>query len=339
MKSRALWYVFSGLLWVGVPFAASAAGLVPCQGAADCNICTFGSLIQNIINFAIGLSIPLAAVMFAYAGWLYFSNRENMAQIEKAHSIFRTVFIGFCIALAAWLIIQTVLKTLAPGYQSWTTFTCNNANRTGSGAPGSKTPGIGDLFQQSGLPGLSTVPPLGNQNYGGQINPSTGCAQDDYFSNGSCTNAYGGTYTPASTANCDPELGCFTSSGPNGNIASAAAAYKDTDTSAGPENGYLACAWAVNNILQNEGIAPIDGNLVYNMEQELINGRGTQVDPSEAHGGDIVVWKTDTVSHVGICYNADCSQVISNSSGDAKFNNFSGQVFRGVQGRIYRVNR
>ena len=73
------------------------------------------------------------------------------------------------------------------------------------------------------------------------------------------------------------------------------------------------------------------------MEQELRAGRGYSVSTADAQAGDIVVWKTDTVSHVGICYNENCSQVVSNSSANATFTNISGTTFLGVPGRIYRV--
>jgi hypothetical protein len=313
----------------------AAGGIVPCglngDAAATCNICTFGSLIQNIINFAIGLSIPLAAVLFAYAGWLYFSNRENSSKIEQAHRIFTSVLIGFASAVAGWLIVQTILKTLAPGYQSWTTFNCT-ANRPMSGT-------IGDLLQQSGVGGVSVVPtPLSGSTFG------TACPDGSAPSvteNGNVCIGANGAVTPAqSTANCDPTLGCFNNTATSGDIAAAAAAYYNTDTSAGPDGGNKACAWAVNNILQNDGIAPLgDGVSVASMWDALqYGGRGTPVDQSSAQAGDIVVWKTDTVSHVGICYSADCSQVISNSSSRATFSNFSGTTLLGVQGRIYRVN-
>ncbi len=333
MKSRALWYAFSALLWATVPLAASAAGLVPCglngDAAATCNICTFGQLLQNIINFAIGLSIPLSAVLFSYAGWLYFSNRENTSQIEKAHRIFTTVFIGFCIAIGGWLIVQTVLKTLAPGYQSWTTFTCNNADRAGSGAPGSKNPNLTDLFQQSGLPGLTSVapPPMGGS-LSGTVCP--GGSSPSVTENGNVCVGSNGAITPAQYANAGAA---------NNAIAAGAAAYYGTDTSSGPGGGNVACAWAVNNILQKEGIPSIDGNLVADMQTQLQNGRGTPVDLANAQAGDIVIWKTDTVSHVGICYNANCSQVVSNSSNSASFTNISGTTFQGVPGNIYRVNK
>ncbi len=125
--------------------------------------------------------------MFSYAGWLYFSNRENTSQIEKAHKIFTSVFIGFCIAIGGWLIVQTVLKTLAgDNYKSWTTFSCSEKREMNAS--------ITQLFQRSGVP--SPVVTVGSQNYGGQANYTTGCSQGDALQNGACINAFGGTYSP-----------------------------------------------------------------------------------------------------------------------------------------------
>jgi len=206
MKSRAFWYAFSGLLWALVPVVVSAATLVPCgvngdSAAATCNLCTFGQLLQNIINFAIGLSIPVSAILFSYAGWLYFSNRENMANIERAHKIFTSVLIGFVIAIAGWLIVQTILKTLAPGYQSWTTFTCNNADRPMNGS-------IGNLLQQSGVGQLNNALPVSFSN--GQISGSgMTCATD-----GTCYNGAGQTLNSSGSGIvCDVTLGCFNNDG------------------------------------------------------------------------------------------------------------------------------
>src|SRR5581483_12000731 len=174
MNRRALWYAVAGLTWVAVPAVALAqTGLVPCglnnDAALSCNLCTLGQLLQNVIDFAIGLSIPIAAGLFAYAGWLYFSNRENFAQVEKAHKIFHAVFIGFCIALAGWLIVQTVLKALAPGYRSWKSFQCNNADR-----PMDAT--IGQLLDQVGLGQIQTpvsVAPTPQVAVGPQVGPQS----------------------------------------------------------------------------------------------------------------------------------------------------------------------
>jgi hypothetical protein len=106
------------------PPSTPTGGLVTCNSWANCDICHLSSTLQNVINLLIGLSIPIAAGMFAFAGWLYFSSREDTAQIQRAHRIFSSVLIGFCIALMAWLFVQTMLKVLAPGYVNWDRFDC-----------------------------------------------------------------------------------------------------------------------------------------------------------------------------------------------------------------------
>ena len=120
----------------------------------------------------------------------------------------------------------------------------------------------------------------------------------------------------------------------NGDIAAAAAAYQNTNTSGGPDGGNLACAWAVNNVLKNAGIPPIDGDSVPAMEQALAGGRGTQVQQSGAQAGDIVI--LGGMSHVGICYDANCTQVISNSSSNATFSSMYPPT---AGSHFYRVNK
>lgn len=125
------------------------------------------------------------------------------------------------------------------------------------------------------------------------------------------------------------------------NINSAANAYIGASTANAPgtNNGRLACAWAVNQVLTNAGIAPIDGSSVQSMENTLQGGRGTLIDQSTALPGDIVIQAGD--SHVGICLNAGCTQVISNSSSNASFTFRSGPDFAPAYnsgpGRVYRV--
>src|SRR3990167_4212191 len=86
MKYRAHLYAVAGVVWVLIPFIAEAA-LVPCGqgstnnvsvgigGSLSCDLCSLGELVQNIINFLLGLSVPIAAGLFAWAGILYFSSR------------------------------------------------------------------------------------------------------------------------------------------------------------------------------------------------------------------------------------------------------------------------
>ncbi len=86
------------------------AQLVPCT-----DNCGFDDLIkigQNLLTFMIGLGIIISAVMFAYAGWLFFSGGGSTDKIAKGKGIFGSVVIGLIILLVAWLLIDTLLKTL-----------------------------------------------------------------------------------------------------------------------------------------------------------------------------------------------------------------------------------
>ena len=75
--------------------------------------CTFDHilvLINNIINFLLFvIAIPIAAVMFCYAGFLMiFSGGEASAR-TKAKGIFWNVVFGLVIAAGAWAIMHTLL--------------------------------------------------------------------------------------------------------------------------------------------------------------------------------------------------------------------------------------
>jgi hypothetical protein len=81
--------------------------LVPCNGPD----CTFNSLVQlanNIIDFIVYISVPVSAIMFAYAGWLYITSSTS-GNIEKAHKIFVSVGLGLLFILGAWLIVKAIL--------------------------------------------------------------------------------------------------------------------------------------------------------------------------------------------------------------------------------------
>jgi len=86
-------------------------GLIPCEGA-DCNFSSFMQLIINVIDFLIKISIPIAIILFSYAGYLYLTSAGNTGKISQAHDIFKTVFIGFLIVLSAWLIVNTLVDPL-----------------------------------------------------------------------------------------------------------------------------------------------------------------------------------------------------------------------------------
>lgn len=111
--------------------AQFAGGLVPCGTEKDpitkrvTNPCTYDhifELINTVINFILYiLAIPIAAIMFAYAGFLYLTSGGDTGKVSKATSIFGDVAMGLVFVAGAWLIIKTVLSVL--GYDgSWIGF-------------------------------------------------------------------------------------------------------------------------------------------------------------------------------------------------------------------------
>lgn len=100
--------------------AKVSSGLIPCGNVSsggsiaagqECEFNDFIILAQNVINFLIfKIASPLAAIMFAYAGFLYLTNGGNESKVKQAHDIFWYVFIGLVVALAAWLVVNFILN-------------------------------------------------------------------------------------------------------------------------------------------------------------------------------------------------------------------------------------
>ena len=104
----------------GKPPVSPNGGLVPC-GIADstgkitaCGFNDFMTLINNIINFILyGMAIPVAAIMFAYAGFLLVTaGGEAAGARTKAKTIFTNAVIGLVLAVACWLIVKLILSIL-----------------------------------------------------------------------------------------------------------------------------------------------------------------------------------------------------------------------------------
>ena len=80
------------------------------------NPCDFNAvmdIINKVINFLlVYLVTPLFALILVYVGWLYLSASGNQENVTRAKKILRNAVIGFVIALAAWLVVKTILTTL-----------------------------------------------------------------------------------------------------------------------------------------------------------------------------------------------------------------------------------
>jgi len=87
--------------------------IVPCKGV-DCTICDLATLAQNIINTGVFIFIFFSAMMFAYAGFLKLTN-EALGEQAKANAIFSNVALGLIVLLAAWLVVDTLMKSVLGG--------------------------------------------------------------------------------------------------------------------------------------------------------------------------------------------------------------------------------
>lgn len=116
-----------------VPIFSFATILVPCNGNTTsvtnsdgtitapipCDFNAFMTLINNVIHFILFyLVIPIAAIMFFYAGFELVTSGGSTEKRGVAKKVFTNAVIGLVIAAGAWLIISTILHIL--GYDgSW----------------------------------------------------------------------------------------------------------------------------------------------------------------------------------------------------------------------------
>jgi hypothetical protein len=78
-----------------------------------CNFKAFMALINNVLRFILfAMVVPIAAIMFAYAGALMVFSGGSTERVGQARRIFSSVALGLIIAVVAWLVIRTILAVL-----------------------------------------------------------------------------------------------------------------------------------------------------------------------------------------------------------------------------------
>ncbi|MCX6752483.1 MAG: hypothetical protein NTZ87_03220 [Candidatus Nomurabacteria bacterium] len=124
-------FVFLILIAPVISFAQADVwkGLVPpCSVDQITKQCVWGfnelmTLINTVIHFILFyMAIPIAAVMFVYAGFKMVTSGGSAEARGQAKNIFTNAVLGLVIAAAAWLIIRTILSIL--GFDgAWIGFT------------------------------------------------------------------------------------------------------------------------------------------------------------------------------------------------------------------------
>ncbi len=99
------------VLILAVPVLSFAqGGIIPCED--DCDFQDFMQLINNVIKWIITISIPVAAGVFAWAGFQMMINASNPGKRAASIEMMKKVGIGFVFILAAWVIVNTITNTL-----------------------------------------------------------------------------------------------------------------------------------------------------------------------------------------------------------------------------------
>jgi len=120
-------FLFVGFAFILVPDTtyAQAGGLVPCNGP-ECNLCHLAQLAEKVINFIVQISFVIAALLFAYAGFLYFTAGSDPGKVSSAHKILTDTIVGIIIILTAWLVVNVILTVLTgKGVNPFTQILCS----------------------------------------------------------------------------------------------------------------------------------------------------------------------------------------------------------------------
>jgi hypothetical protein len=89
----------------------SREGLVPCDGV-NCTCKDLATLANRVLTFTIYVLIFLSAITFSYAGFQYLTAGGDSGKVSHASNMLKDVAKGMGVALIAWLVVDTLVKTL-----------------------------------------------------------------------------------------------------------------------------------------------------------------------------------------------------------------------------------
>lgn len=98
---------------LSLPEMASAQ-LVPCSGGPSdpCDTCHVIALVNEVISWLIGILFLVFAILMSVAGIQLVTSGGNTSALEAAKSKFKNALIGIIITMAAWLMVDTLLKVI-----------------------------------------------------------------------------------------------------------------------------------------------------------------------------------------------------------------------------------
>jgi hypothetical protein len=279
-----LFFLIITFSFVPVVFAAESGGgssqtttglaqLAQCSGT-DCSACNVVHLANGFIKWLIGFTFILFTILLFVAGVRMVTSGGNSHAVEESKGSFVNAIIGLIIILSAWLIVDTIMRSLvgtpghegqlissgsATGYLFWSEVSCQTQDTPkDTGQVTLEGEGLINTIN------LSTVP-VGSLGTGNGAILAYASAMD----NKHCQ------YSQALRNAC------------SGNP------------------GYTDCSDLVNNAFVAAGCRSPGSNtgIIYGNSQSIGN-------QSTLQAGDAVVFRHGDTGHVVICENAGCTSVI-----------------------------
>lgn len=114
MKSKIL---FFSLIFLFVPFLASAAGLVPCGGPGEspCTVKDVFVLVIRTTNTLIGLAGIYAVYQIIGAGFWMVVTMGNEESITKHKNTMTQAVVGFVFTMMAFILVNTAVNYILLG--------------------------------------------------------------------------------------------------------------------------------------------------------------------------------------------------------------------------------
>ncbi len=94
------------------------------DGGRMCGLGDFIELIQRIIEYIFVLILPIAAIVFAYAGYLFMTSGGDPNKRNAAKNAMTKLVLGIVVIMMAWLMVKTILVSLgvSAGFRTFLKF-------------------------------------------------------------------------------------------------------------------------------------------------------------------------------------------------------------------------
>jgi hypothetical protein len=101
-------FLFTFLIAPLVSFAWTfGEPIVPCSGV-DCDFNSLIQLINNLVSIAFYIVVPILAITFTYAGFLYLVSGGDGRKVGQAKTIFTRTMWGLIWMFGAWVFVKAL---------------------------------------------------------------------------------------------------------------------------------------------------------------------------------------------------------------------------------------